>query len=254
MTNTLLFLKNYPKFGSQVRIHTAKLYLETLKQTRDEVLKKVMMLRITEELISSTEDLALWVYAVREKESPTKRYRDIWELLLGAKVGDLDVKSAFRSVSRVRTVDGLMKKLNFTRLEILLANSPQVTLEEDRIIQLFKSVLRAIKASKRYREIKGGVLIRFHNKAKHGMMVLDQGHEIFIRDMTFPKKRRRNRNLYLLIDVDKAESMVNTIQRNADAVSTLASTALLDYIYKFKRSKFRRTKKIIQIFEEVLAS
>ena len=83
MINTIQFLKNYDIFASQARYYTAKLFLDELQNNKD--LKpnnqKLMKLRIIEEFVSATEDLALWLLVVSNRHSKSPNF-DIWERLL----------------------------------------------------------------------------------------------------------------------------------------------------------------------------
>lgn len=67
--NTIEFLKNYNNFAYKVRHQTAKTFLERLRQSSNEDERRVMMLKIVEELIASTEDLAMWYLAVKRRSN-----------------------------------------------------------------------------------------------------------------------------------------------------------------------------------------
>ena len=69
MINTIQFLKNYEVFASQARYHTALLFLNQLKNDKNlkPNNKKLLKLRIIEEYISATEDLALWLLVVSKR-------------------------------------------------------------------------------------------------------------------------------------------------------------------------------------------
>jgi len=101
-------------------------------------------------------------------------------------------------------------------------------------------------------------LLKFHNKIKHGMVVQDYGNELYIREIeaNHPKKGkrlyRRNRNLYIPFDVDKAKSMVGTVEANAYAVKTLVILLMADITYKLETKKRKLGKRQRIFWEESL--
>ena len=113
MINTIQFLKNYDVFASQARYHTAKLYLNELKNNKE--LKpnnqKLMKLRIIEEFVSATEDLSLWLLIVSKRLDKLKKL-DIWERLLFAEATTEDAKIFLEGLGRLRTPNSILKKLD----------------------------------------------------------------------------------------------------------------------------------------------
>lgn len=110
------------------------------------------------------------------------------------------------------------------------------------ILSLFKNLLTAIRSSLHNRTITKNVLLRFHNKVKHGMMVQDYGNDLYIRDLKIKinnKGRviRRNRNLYLRIDEEKAKKMVGTIEVNLAAIHFIVILFMSIYGYIIKKKK-----------------
>jgi len=203
MANTITFLKNHQRFAWKVRIVTAHTYLEKLVSTSDEQVKKVLILRITEELISSTEDLAMWIGATQTRSNPTKAYGDVWEYMLLGSATNRQIVEILKDIARVKTANGLIKKLHLAPIE-KIASVANMSRED--IQNILSKILEAVKASQSNRTVRRGVLLRFHNKVKHGMMVQDYGHELFIRDLMLGKNgRKKNRNLYLDLDTEKAE-------------------------------------------------
>jgi hypothetical protein len=88
--NTIKFLKNYRIFASQTRYQTAIVYLEELKRADKPNNQKLMMVGIIHELVASTEDLAMWLVAISNRNDGDKRYRDIWERLLNTFIKEGD--------------------------------------------------------------------------------------------------------------------------------------------------------------------
>ena len=93
------------------------------------------------------------------------------------------------------------------------------------------------------------------NKIKHGMMVyLDQdSNKIWLRIFNVKysgkgkKKRisRQNRNIEILIDIDKAERMVGTTKAYGQAIEALINLLLIDYKYRIisKKIKLKRNNR-----------
>lgn len=257
MANTVTFLKNYKDFGFSIRLITAKSYLEKFQSSMDPKVQKSMMLRITEELIASTEDLTMWLSASMEREKQVKKYRDIWEFLLQCEADDEDMIKILKKVARIRTSGGLLKRLKLPPMKEIITF---LKTDEDTVIKLVDKLLESIKASLHNRTASKRVLVRFHNKVKHGMMVQDYGNELFIRDLKtkINKKTnritRKNRNLYLEVDLERAKKMVGSVEANAYAIKTLIILLLCDYAYDLKTSKKRLTKNRRKFLEEVLAA
>lgn len=254
MANTITFLKNYKDFGFKVRITTAKTYLNTLQQNPDTEVKKIMMLRLIEELISSTEDLAMWLAAVEQRENPDKKRRDIWEYLLLCQANDAFVKDILKSVSRVKTGKGLLKKLSLPPLSELVEGGK---MDEKSITALLDKLLETIKASNHNRTAANSLFIRFHNKVKHGMMVQSEANGLFIRDLSLGKGKsgriiRRNRNMFLDFNEDRAKKIVGSIEAVGYAVKNLVTLLLLHYWYNLKTRKNKLSKKEIDFWTEAL--
>lgn len=72
--NRFEFLKNYKEFACYIRYRTANVYFNQLVSSKDSKERRAMMLRIIEELTASTEDLSMWLIAVKERNNGDKRY------------------------------------------------------------------------------------------------------------------------------------------------------------------------------------
>lgn len=257
MANTVTFLKNYKDFGFSVRLITAQTYLEKFSSSLDSKVKKSIMLRITEELIASTEDLTMWLSGTMERRKQSRKYRDIWEFLLQCEADDEDIVKILRQVARTRTSKGLIKKLQLPPLKEIITF---LKTDEETFLKLVDKLLESIKASLQNRTAAKRVLVRFHNKVKHGMIVQDYGNELYIRDLRTKinnhtnRITRKNRNLYLPIDEDRAKKMVGSIEANSYAIKTLVILLLCDFAYEIKAGKKRMTKNRRKFLEEILAS
>ncbi len=255
MANTITFLKNYKDFGFKVRILTARSYLNTMLTNSDPQIKKVMMLRIIEELISSTEDLAMWLAAVDQRERSDKRRRDVWEYLLLCQANDEFVKRILQSVSKVKTGKGLLRKLNLPPLGALVEAGK---LDEKSIVALLDKLAETIRSSHHNRTASGNLFIRFHNKVKHGMIVQDEANGLFIRDLRIKTGKtgriiRKNRNIYLPLDEERAKKIVGTIEAVGYAVKNLSVLMLLHYWHKLKTRKRKLSKSELKFWEESLS-
>lgn len=255
MANTITFLKNYQRFAWNVRLISAKSYLASFKTSQDEQEKKVMMLRITDELISSTEDLAMWIAAIESRKNPTKQFRDVWEFMLQVRATDDQIAQTLNEIARVRTALGLIKKLKLASIKHL---SVAAKMDEPTLTAVLEKILEAVKEAKHNRTASRGVLLRFHNKVKHGMMIQDYGNELFIRDLKTKMNKklnrisRKNRNLYLQIDIDRAEKMVGTIEANCYAMHGLVSLVIYDFIDQLLNKKRKLTEKQKKFWAEAL--
>lgn len=253
MANVITFLKNYGNFGWKIRQITSQVYLTTLLTSSDKQVKKVMMVRIAEELVSSTEDLAMWLAAMGSRMVQNKRYRDEWEYLLGCKVNDESVSKVLREFARCKTADGLLKKFKLPPTSILLEF---LKTDEESLMRLLEKMLETTKVSLKNRKVERGLLLRFHNKVKHGMAVEDDTG-LFVRDrqQKVSKKGKfitRNRNIVLRLDEDKAKKMVGTIETNANMVKFISSLLLSDYAYKLRTYRRKLGKRQIRFWEEAL--
>jgi len=255
MANVVTFLKNYKDFGFKVRYVTAKNYLNTLLTTTDFVEKKIMLIRITEEVISSTEDLTMWLAAINNRNNLSNKCRDIWEYLINCWATDEEVLKILKQYSRVKTGKGLLTKFKTPPVVKILT---YLKTDEVTFNKLLDKLLESIKASLHNRTAGRKVLLKFHNKIKHGMVVQDYGNELYIREIeaNHPKKGKRlygrNRNLYIPFDVDKAKSMVGTVEANAYAVKTLVILLMADITYQLETKKRKLGKRQRIFWEESL--
>jgi hypothetical protein len=250
MANTITYLKNHQRFAWKVRIITANTYLEKLMRTIDDEEKKVMVLRITEELISSTEDLAMWIGAIQTCGNPTKVYKDIWEYMLLGRATNKQIVDILKDTARARTPNGLIKKLKLAPIEKIAISA---NMSKEDIKAILSNVLAAVKASQSNRTVRRGVLLRFHNKVKHGMLVQDYGHELYIRDLMLGKNgRKKNRNLYLDLDIEKSRKMFGTIEANGYAIKSIISLIFYAIIEQIKSKNKKMTKKQKKFWLEAL--
>jgi len=87
--------------------------------------------------------------------------------------------------------------------------------------------------------------------------VQDYGNDLYIREIEANKARngkrlyRRNRNLYLPFDSEKAKKMVGTIEANAYAVKTLIILLMADISYGLEMRKRRFGKQQKKFWEEI---
>lgn len=254
MANTITFLKNYKDFGFKVRIITAQTFLNTLLESKDIEIKKIMMLRLVEELISSTEDLAMWLAAVEQRENSDKKRRDIWEYLMLCQANDVFVKNTLKSVSRVKTGKGLLKKLRLPPVDELAQAGK---LDEKSITPLLDKLLETFKTAYHNRTAANNLFIRFHNKVKHGMMVQNETNGVFVRDLTIDTGKsgriiRRNRNLYLDLNDEKAKKITGSIEATGYAIKNLVTLLLSHFWYQLKTRKRKLSKKEIRFWIEAL--
>src|SRR5579864_7783406 len=108
--NTFEFLKNYKDFANHIRYNTAYVLLNELKSTKNVELQKLLMLRIIEELIASTEDLAMWLVALHSRNDGDRKYRDEWERILALEITQEQSSKTLMSFKRLKTTKGFLKK------------------------------------------------------------------------------------------------------------------------------------------------
>lgn len=242
MINTIQFLKNYDIFASQARYYTAKLFLDELQNNKD--LKpnnqKLMKLRIIEEFVSATEDLSLWLLVVSNRHSKSPNF-DIWERLLLAEATTDEAKNFMASLGRLRSPKSVLKKLDIIPSKKL---SEIFGVDESELSQSIEYIIKAIKATIHNRKVSKGVLIRAHNKIKHGMAVYLDGKDInnlLIRDMRMVgatgNKRRKNRYFEIKFDAARAEKLVGSILAISHAIRGLIYLVQADFRYHIATDK-----------------
>lgn len=245
--NTIGFLKNYIEFACYARSITSKILLENLKQTIELNVKKVLMLRIVEELIASTEDLAMWLVTISQRNDGDKRYRDIWERFLCVDVDESKTKEVLIEFKKLGSSASLLDKLDLPSIPILLKKTGAT---KEKVEEAIEKIKESIDTALYHRLEGRGRFIRFHNKIKHGMAVyLDEYNKnnIMIRDLKLkPIGRRRNRNFQLSVDILKAERIVGTITATAQSVEALITLLLWDIEYRIKTGKIRMWSKTRQ--------
>jgi len=264
--NTIKFLKNYRIFASQTRYQTAVVYLGELKRVNKPNNQKLMMVGIIHELVASTEDLAMWLVTISNRNDGDKRYRDIWERLLNTFIKDgdqSDTSKIFKNFRRVKTPQGLLRKLDLPTVAALVDETKMTSKE---ILESLDALRGAIDVSIHNREVSNGVMVRTYNKIKHGMMVyLDPNdlEKLWIRDFQVKytksknkKKRlvRKNREMSLGVDAQKAEAIVGTIKAIAQALGALIGLVLFDLEYRIKIGKLRMSGKNKKLWLDELNS
>src|SRR5438270_5440661 len=126
-TNTVQILKNYLRFAKGARYRTAQLYLKEFETSDHLPTQKLMMVRIVVELIASTEDLAMWLVAIHERNKKNPSSKDIFVRVLNVfirengnkpkkkanlkEVKKPDPSEILQSFERIKTARGLLRKL-----------------------------------------------------------------------------------------------------------------------------------------------
>jgi hypothetical protein len=253
MANVVIFLKNYMRFGFKIRLVTAKSYLNVLLNSKNYEEQKIMMLRITEELISSTEDLTMWLAAINNRNHLKNIYSDIFEFLLSCWATDEQTLMILKQNARVKTAKGLLKKFEAPPLVRILE---YLKTDEETLNKLLNKLIDAIKESLQNRTGSRKALLKFHNKVKHGMIIQDFGDELYIREVEHNNSKngkrhyKRNRNLFIPYDPERAKKMVGTIEVNANAVKTIVIILMADVAYNLQRRKRKLGKKQRAYWEE----
>lgn len=242
MINTIQFLKNYDVFASQARYHTARLFLDELQNNKD--LKpnnqKLMKLRIIEEFVSATEDLALWLLVVSKRLEKSPNF-DIWERLLLAEATTEDAKSFLIDMGKLRSPKSILAKLDIIPSSKL---TKIFDIHEEELTESLEYIIKAIKATIQNRKVSKGALIRAHNKIKHGMAVYLDGKDInnlLIRDLRLVgstgHKRKNNRYFEIKFSIDRAEKLIGTILAISHAIRGLIYLVQADFRYRITTDK-----------------
>ncbi|TSC88200.1 MAG: hypothetical protein G01um10145_909 [Microgenomates group bacterium Gr01-1014_5] len=244
--NQFEFFKNYKDFASKVRYISAKTLLQELKSTQSIEVKKSLMLRIIEDLVSSTEDLAMWFVTIHSRNDGNKRFRDDWERILATHIRETNEEATkiLLGYTRIKTTDGFLKKMDFPKSKQL---QEKLQVEESVVNNAVEAIRNTINLALQTRRDGQQIAVRFHNKVKHGMMVNSDAstNNSWVRDfsvrLTQGRRRvvRRNRNFEIPIDIDKAELMVGTIKANAQGIEALINLLLIDYEYRISSGKIK---------------
>lgn len=224
--NRFEFLKNYKDFACRVRYITSNTLLSQLKVSTNPEEQKALMLRIVEDLVTSTEDLAMWLVTIHARNDGNRRYQNEWERLLMLEITQEQSRKILLSYKRIKTVKGFLKKLDFPtiyQLRVKLGQNEQV------IIDAVEAIRFTIETAVKTREDGARIVERFHNKVKHGMMVYSDvgSNTSWVRDFSAKIIRssgrisRHNRNFDIPIDIDKAERIVGTIKANAQGIGLI---------------------------------
>lgn len=245
--NRFEFFSNYKKFANHIRFNTSEVILAQLKGTKDIELQKTLMLRIVEELVASTEDLAMWLITLHDRNDGDSRFRDEWERILVLEISQDKPSKILLSFKRLKTTNGFLKKMDFPNLDQL---STRLKSDKRLVINAVDTILATISSAINTRSDNDGIVVRFHNKMKHGMMIYSNisNATSWIRDFSVKKlersKRlsRKDRSFDIPVDIKKAERIVGTIKANSYGIEALINLLLIDYEYRFITRKIRVRK------------
>jgi hypothetical protein len=89
------------------------------------------------------------------------------------------------------------------------------------------------------------------------MIVQEENNGVLVRDLRLDKGKsgriiRKNRNIFLDLNEDRAEKMVGTIEANAYGVKNLCVLMLLHFAYKLKTRKRKLSKAELKFWSETL--
>lgn len=250
MATAINFLKNYQVFGWNVREITSKTLFENFLTTDSEKEKKVMMIRIYEENISSSEDVLYWVNALLLREKYPKNCRDPWEFLLIAGTHPFNHENLIKNIVKFSRLKKGKSLLKFLSLGSITEFSNFSKLDRESCEKILEKLLEVIKICNRNRKIKKEILVRGQNKLKHGMVIVEEKEGIFIRDYVYKNNRRRNKNLFIKVDEEKAKKLVETISANCYAIKIIITLFLFHYAMLIKSKKGKKMGKKERLFWE----
>lgn len=233
MANYITYIRNYQRFGRFIRTWSAEGLMKLYTETSDISLKKAYAIRMYEETMSSTEDVAMWVYATLNRHNLPPNVHDVWELLLKCDADKLDVVKQIAALARIRTIKTLLKRLDLPEISTIA----EVTNSNDEVIEgVLHFLLKSIKATARNRTAGRRVLLLAQNKIKHGMLVIEEVDVVRIIGVPIGKKRYKKRNLIIRIDLETMKKMKDTIEHNGASVSLIITGLMADF-YKFVKGK-----------------
>lgn len=245
--NQFEFFKNYKDFACKARSKTAEILFRELESSSDNELKKLLMLRIVEDLVSSTEDLAMWLIAIHARNDKDRKFRDEWERLLSIEINQEQSRKVLQEYARLKTVKGFLKKMDFPTVNQLVK---KLGTEEKIVADAVEAIRFTIETAVITRADGLRIVERFQNKIKHGMMVYSDpnGNSSWVRDFSVKlagrsrRVSRKNRIFDIPIDIDKAERIVGTIVANSQGIEALINLLLIDYEYRIKSGIIRMQK------------
>ena len=200
--------------------------------------RKVMFLRLYEELLTSSEDLLYWVTGLLMKNRYPAKCNNIWDFMLMAGTTSLPTQKLLKelsSLAKYKKGVSLLRPFGLEGRIEEIAEFGKSTSEE--IEPLLNKLLDVIKACNSNRRIKKAILTRGQIKIKHGMVVIGEDDGIYIRDMYLTtvsinsKKHIRsyNKNLFLRLDDARAKGMLDTISATSVAIQIVITLLLFQY-------------------------
>lgn len=231
MATSITFLKNYKGFGRKIRPITATLLYKALLESKDQKDKKVYFLRLFEENISSSEDMLYWACVAYMREQYPPEIKDEWEFLLNVGIGkgitDDILISKLEEMSKLSNGKELLSSFGVENFEEFCKFGG---LQMEQVLALAEKLLETVRTCFHNRSVSETALLRSHNKIKHGMVVLDEGEALFIRD--YYGKKGSNRNLVIEMDIERAKGLLGTIEANSACIHMIISVCLYHHSLK----------------------
>jgi hypothetical protein len=208
-------LENYANYAVHVRLATASNYVENLNTRPNPKAKKLFMVRLIDEMLAQVEDYALWLDAVRHRNQRTRGANDVWQHVL-------------MQHNSYRTLRLLGKNCNNTQLlrKLRLPSVPRIAELMNLDIEDARAMVTLLSKIVEYAYVNAEendqMLSQFHNKIKHGMMVIETNDGIDIvtsklgKDDTIEK-----RHMSVRTDIVAAQTYYDNMESAAQAIRFL---------------------------------
>jgi len=154
-------LENYTKFGVGARAAAASVFLDFFKRAADANARKFAALKVVEEWILATEDLAMVYFALRDR-----RQRPVLEGLLHTKINANLSQQWARELDA--SDDQVLETLGLVEAGELLGDWPSPA----EWLQALRGSVDIMRNAAANRTVKGGVLVKGFNKLKHGFIAV----------------------------------------------------------------------------------
>ena len=240
--NSMTFLNNYMKFGCAVRYETAKTLHEATIKSKNKRQIKALYLGVIEEFASQSEDFCFLVAAHRAKNE-----QGPWEFILSYDVSYPETKKLLNQLASLNSAEKIRSFLKISSINNLTKMAGG---HRKKVIKSFFEIKNTADVILSNRTKNDELLVRVHNKIKHGMAVLDEGPgTLFIRD--YREKSKMNRNYGLTVDMSFSETLIQHMQIAHEAMQALINLYRLTILIDIER-KPRKTaldKKIISDFK-----
>lgn len=219
-------LRDYVDFGLKARMAGAKLFLGAFRRAKHSKRRKFLALKIFEELMLGSEDLAMLYFALRDRNK-----RPVLEGLLQFQLNDKTSEEWRQELNRVDD-DTILERLGVVASGAPLYIRPGF--DATTMLGALREVIMTMRSAASNRTVEGGYLVKGLNKLKHGFIAVsgddlitppvnqDEGVAIVSAQASLGRL-----NISIVeANETKLKELVDTIEIYADAASFLLDTHL----------------------------